>query len=223
MTTLFAVRYKVESQYRPPEEAPDANSQYIGTFTTREVAEEHIRQLDREAKRSLDPTTLNPFAGTPFTELTTFPSYAFRDWLRDADIEPPPVLPRKFAHREQQTWVDWWGNSAGGWTPSQRERVWEGLNLQSVVGVEVVEVNAVEHGVHSEDLVVFAVVHRHWEYDDSHYRGANDAMTVFRTRERAEGEARRLSDERQKSERGLYWNGGPDEFVVVELTIQAED
>jgi len=150
---LFAVRHKVESEYRLPKDVPDAKGQYLGTFTTREAAEEHVRQLDQESKRSLDPTTLNPFADVPFDELTTFPNYALRDWLRDADIEPPPVLPAKFAHREQQTWVDWWNQSAGEWTAAQLERVWHGLNLHRHVEVEVVEVNAGEKGVHPEDLL----------------------------------------------------------------------
>jgi hypothetical protein len=217
MAVVYAVRRKAEPEVSW-DDIPTPAEQYAATFTTRAAAEEHARQLDAEVKRTLPLAGHNPFYVYALDQLTSFPPYVFRDWLRDADIDPP----RPCAKSEQESWVwaEWWNAvvDADALTDAQRQRVWEGLNLYRFF--EVVEIDAGERVDRPGLNVVYAVVHQHWEYDDCHYCGANDALAVFRTKGRAEAELRRLSEERQGSDDARHWNGGPDRFVVVELLIE---
>lgn len=218
--TLFVVRRKLNWAY-PLDDIPWPEDQYSSAFDSREAAEECARRRDREAWSSLDVQEFNPFASLNYEQLTSFPPFALRDWLRDAGIEPPPMPPKKFAHREQQIWSEWWTQQSATWGERERVRVWEGLNLHRVY--EVVEVPTGEADVRPADLVVFAVVHRDWQYMDNWYKGSNDACGVFRTRQRAEQELRRLEEEHRADPEFGYRQSGPDEFVIVEMLIAPED
>lgn len=120
---------------------------------------------------------VNPFrCGPAFHYLSTFPEYAFRDWLMDADITPPacPTL---------SEWVAWWD---AGLPEEHRAKVWEGLNRVRF------------HDVISRrpSQTAYAVVQILWDYQDDFYSPGDEGgrfTTAFRTRERAEAECARLS------------------------------
>lgn len=219
MAVLYAVRRKVLDEYSR-NDIPKPEEQYLGTFTTRAAAEEYARQYDRETKQSLPLRGLWPFHFAEYEQLTSLPPFALRDWLRDEGIDPPPVVDPKQTS-EGRAWEEWWDRTAkaDSLTPAQCARVWAGLNLYTLFEVE--EVDAEQKIVPQRDGVVYAVVHRHWEYDDCHYCGSNDGLAVYRTKARAEEEVRRL--ERDRTPLQSYWNGGPNEYVVVELINEGED
>lgn len=118
----------------------------------------------------------------------------------------------------RQAWQEWWEAVVvgGTLTPVQLARVWEGLN--KVRFFEVVEVPAAQ--VPPAAPAVFAVVHEHWEYDDSWYCGANDPLAAFSTRAAAEAELARRRVELGAD--GTFGNGGPNRLVVIELPLHAE-
>ena len=121
---------------------------------------------------------VNPFrCGPAFHYLSTFPEYAFRDWLMDAGITPP-------AGTDQSVWAGWWD---AGLPDELRAKVWEGLNrvrFHDVIARRPSE-------------VAYAVVQVLWDYQDDFYSPGDEGgriTTVYRTRHRAEAEAARLSE-----------------------------
>lgn len=121
---------------------------------------------------------VNPFhCGPAFHYLTTFPEYAFRDWLLDADITSP-------AGTELKVWADWW---YAGLPDAHKAKVWEGLNrvrFHDVISRQPSE-------------VAYAVVQVLWDYQDDFYSPGEEGgrvTTVYRTRRRAEEEAARLTE-----------------------------
>jgi hypothetical protein len=231
MPTVFVVRRRIDAEYREYHEVPEAGEQYAATCTTREAADEYARRLHREAAAELPFAEVNPFRGAKYQDLTSFPPHVFRDWLRDADVEPPPEVAAKRSRSgdpETTAWETWWDAVADSLTGSQRMRVWEGLNLFCLF--EVVEVEAGEP-VNTAGRVVYAVVCRNWQYDDSNYFGGNEPMAVYNTRGRAEEEARKLTEAgrvevpagEEFDEDGFDFDAAVGEYVVVELTIPTED
>lgn len=66
----------------------------------------------------------HPFrCGTTLAEFTTFPEFAFLDWLRDADVEPPDRDPDG-----RTPWGVWADLYSDEWTASQLRHIWEGCN-----------------------------------------------------------------------------------------------
>ncbi len=226
--TVFLVRRKAKSDCSRGD-IPDPNVQYLGTFTTRAAADEFARRVDWEEKRTGDPATFDPFHyDATWDEVSSLPPTILRDWLRDENIEPPeppePPPPHKphLAVSELSVWRNWWSEIAAGkeLSAAQWERVWLGLNRYSLFEVEESEPDAALRSAARAEpppTVVYAVVHRSWEYDDCWYCGANSALTVYRTKHAAET-ARRAA-EGEAGTGGENWNGGPNEFVVIELPL----
>lgn len=145
------------------------------------------------ARREADVRSrVNPFGcGPAFHHLSTFPEYAFRDWLLDADITPP-------AGTDLSAWADWW---QGMFPESHRRQVWEGLNL-----VRFHDVIA-----RRPSQTAYAVVQILWDYQDDFYSPGDEGgriTTAFRIRERAEEECGRLNELAKcqwgNSDPGLY-------------------
>jgi hypothetical protein len=189
---------------------------------TREAADEHARRLHREAVAAEPFADANPFRTAGYAGLTSFPPDVFRDWLRDEDIDPPPAAVGRAAllpDPETAIWAEWWDAATEVLSESQQRRVWDGLNLYCLY--EVVEVEAGDK-LTPAGRVVYAVVCRNWQYDDNVYYGANEVLTVFRTRARAEAEAKTMADEVRKAvgEDGDGWEDAAGEYVVVELALE---
>lgn len=222
MPTVFVVRRKIDGEYRDWGTIPPAKDQYVATAATREAAEEHARRLHRETVAEVSFADLNPFRGAKYEALTSFPPHVFRDWLSDADIDPPLPAPATKRPRatdpEAAAWATWWDAVANSLTGPQRAKVWEGLNLFCLF--EVAEVEA-EQKLAANGRKVYAVVCQNWQYDDNVYFGANEAMTVYRTRQRADAELKKLTDAFREMDED-DWEDAAGEYVVVELTIPAE-
>lgn len=145
----------------------------VAWFDTEADALADCRRRERSVRERV-----NPFhCGPAFHYLSTFPEYAFRDWLRDDDIEPPDVT-------TLDAWADWWEWPPLG--PSARAKVWEGLNRVRF------------HDVISRrpSQVAYAVVQVMWDYQDDFYSPGEEGgrvTAVYRTRARAEGESVRLN------------------------------
>ncbi|MBY0460726.1 MAG: hypothetical protein K2V38_25690 [Gemmataceae bacterium] len=149
----------------------------LGSFDTFDAAE-----ADRAARESEVRARVNPFCcGTAWHALSAMPEPVFRDWVRDAGLEPP-------AGDSLAEWVAWWKDGHAAWSEEQVWRVWQGLDR--VRFFEVFERPA--------GAVAFAVVRVMWEYNDAWYEpGAEGGRTVkaYRSRERAEKERQRLEAE----------------------------
>lgn len=90
----------------------------VVAFTIRDAAEVEAARLEAEAR-----TKMNPFAhGKGIEDRTSMPETVFCDWLEDAGIQPPGI-------DQDSDWADWWQANAAGWTPHQRDKVWEALDL----------------------------------------------------------------------------------------------
>jgi hypothetical protein len=244
MADRYVVRRMVEREYGR-DDIPHPAEQFVAAFESRAEAEEHARRLDREAGRDGLYVLYCPDWWTPFdrgfTNATTLPEYAFRDWLMDAGIDPPPPYQpppppelegvskreKQRMQREEEErdhirhWQGWWASvvRAGRLTPEQVARVWEALNR--VRFFEVVAVPA--EGVPSQAEALYAVVQHCWEYNDNLYKGSNETLTIFRTRERADEVAAEWNRRPPPGHRS-HWNGGggPNEYIVVELQTPAE-
>lgn len=257
---LFAVRLKVSDAYSR-DNTPVPAEQYWAVFPDRAAAEEYARQLHEEFVRTREPFS-HPPGRYPFgrlEDLTTLPEFAFRDWLTEAGIEPPAIVPatdpepyrspwmsdrdwadmqnqwakrwaeltpeRRQQEREdfttnlnRQAWGNWWDQvvAEGTLTPQQLAHLWKGLN--KVAFFEVVKVSS--GGIPVDMKIVFAVVHEHWEYDDCHYCGSNDALAAFPSRAAAEAEL--LRQQHALGADGEFGNGGPNRLVVIELPLLPE-
>lgn len=210
----------------------DPGPEYRAVFTNREAAEEHARRLDREFKRATNPVEPNPLHEQRLEDLTSLPEFALRDWLLDADIPPPAVavvptnmqmLGLTMGQKEEEieyagrrVWLDWWQAVMIGRTLSaeQTTRVWEAFNLYSFYQVSAVTAPEVEGG-RAVPGRLFAVVQRHWVFNDSFHEEHQHLLRVYRTREAAEAECRRMEIDTAPPDE----DGGDDwyRFTVVEL------
>jgi hypothetical protein len=230
--TVFVVRKRVRDEVSR-DDIPDPADQYWAAFDDRAAAEAHARALGRAAVLVGGATPENPFA-RGLEAATSLPEPVFRDWLLDGGIDPPPPVPppapppagrglsqpeRRRAEQSARdraagAWRDWWDRDLDGGRLLTRDQLGRVLDALDRLPPWVYEVVAVAAAGPRRAGPVFAVVHAHWYYDDSHFCGANDAVTVYRTR--AEAEAAR--DRRMKRpEPTFYWDGDRDEYVVVEL------
>ncbi len=92
----------------------------VATFDT--AADAHAECARREADARA--VVGHPFrCGATLAEFTTFPDYAFLDWMRDADIDPPDPDPDG-----RTPWNVWADLYLGEWSAGQLARLWEGAN-----------------------------------------------------------------------------------------------
>ena len=173
---------------------------YDGDQLHRAPGEHRVAWFDTEAdahaesaRREADVRgRVNPFrCGPAFHYLSTFPLYAFRDWLLDAAIAPPDG-------DDLKAWATWWDDTPD---PAARARAWDGLNrvrFHDVIARRPSE-------------VAYAVVQILWDYDDSFYGPGEEGGRVvkaYRTRERAEAERLALTERAKanwgRDDPGLY-------------------
>jgi hypothetical protein len=116
------------------------------------------------------------------------PEPIFRDFLRDAGVDPPA----------DADLAKWWHEYAATLPVEQLARVWEGLDRVRFYRIE-------ERPVRE---VVYAVVMINWQYNDMWYYPpgeGGDPVAAYRSRERAEAEcARQNSEEREKWRQQLH-------------------
>lgn len=224
--TTFVVRHKNASH---PNIGPaDLNPLYEAAFDTREEAERHAVRADREAKRRRTKDPHDPFH-LAFTladgqwpprleHITSLSPNALADWFVDAGVEP---LPSEAAGQHDPL-GEWWRRLVQAWwlTPDQWELVWDALDR--IYLYEVAEVPAVVTPNPEVPAVVYAVVDRHWDYDDSEFTGGNELLTVYRTREAAEAVAEERTRHPRAWERQDPWTDWSYDTVVVELKLNPE-
>jgi len=98
--------------------ADPAFGEPVVAFTSRDAADAEAARREREARDDRNPFT----HGKSIEQRTSMPEPVFCDWLGDAGIDPPGI-------DEDSDWAEWWHAHAAGWTPLQREKVWEALDL----------------------------------------------------------------------------------------------
>lgn len=220
MPEVFAVRMththeRMTASYdRGGDGTADPGEQFWGVYPTRQTAERAARELDH-ADMTVNGTDEKPFAGG-FAAATTFPVYALRDWMLDADIPVPDG-------DTITDWRLWWIKMRDADRPISRPQfrhLLAALNRMSLSIYEVVPVPVAPEvdGPGS----VFAVIDRRWMYDDEKYDGDNTPLAVYRTREEAEayreglatGPRPRLPDR---------WSDAIEECVVIELPVEPEE
>ena len=224
----YLVRRKIADEYSR-DDIPNPDAHYIAAFADRAAAEAHLREVDWAYKITTCPVVPNPLEIYPWKLPSSLPEFAVRDWLTEAGLplpgpaEPPkkmkwmsPAAYRKECRdAEGVPWQEWWQEVMGGTgtTPAQREKVWEAFD--GITFHEIEEVKAgKEPGPSADSEIVYAVVLKNWEYGDDWYYGSNETQAVYQTHAAAVAERDRLdADTRWREE----WNGGPHEYVVVEL------
>jgi hypothetical protein len=162
-------------------------------------AERLRRETDARAK-------VNPFrCGPAFHYLSTFPEPVFRDWLQDADIDPPTGTGPTGTGID--VWATWWERAGNRLSANKKSRVWDGLNR--VRFHDVIVRQPCEIG--------YAVVRVMWYWNDEPFdecnseSGGGEPLVVFRSRHRAEQELIRRSRELRSqvhSPSQLEWYGG---------------
>jgi hypothetical protein len=176
-----------------------------GAFADFDTAE-----ADRASREQAARSIVNPFrCGVLWSDRTAMPEPVFRDFIADAGVTPPTIVPfpsvdekgkpvtrRDFRWRKPPEppagtffdWDAWWDAVAPSLSDEQRARVWEGIGRVRFFRVEERPVRA----------VAYAVVKILWNYNDMwYYPGDEGGETTiaYRTRERAEAECERLNAE----------------------------
>jgi hypothetical protein len=182
--------------------AGDARVSAFADFATAET--------DRAAREAAAREVVNPFrCGGTWGERSHMPEPVFRDFIADAGIEPPTLVPvptthpdgrpvtppeRRKLEREApppgtfRDWTAWWDAVAPALSAEQRGRVWEGLDRVRFFRVE-------ERPVRQIGFVVLQI---EWNYNDEWYFPPSEgggAYHAYRTRERAEVECAKLNAE----------------------------
>jgi hypothetical protein len=164
----------------------------LRTFDDAEAAE-----AERTARESEVRGRVNPFrCGVGLGALTTFDAGRLRDWLLDADLEPPASM----AVKELEAWWD-----AANFSGVQRVRVWEGLDRLRFY--EVIR--------RPRRPVVYVVVRVNWRYNDNGYDADQEGgkpFVAFRSRERAQ----QSCDDNNEFARDAWREGGSDEPLSEE-------
>jgi hypothetical protein len=167
-------------------------------------------EADRVKRETAARTIVNPFrCGTTWGERSHMPEHVFRDFIKDAGLEPPTIdevpetdeagkpltWPARKAKLEEilppgtyRSWEAWWEAVSPTLSAEQVARVWEGLDRLRFFRVEERPVRA----------VAYVVVEIQWNYNDEWYyppAEGGGAHTAYRTRERAEVECARLNAE----------------------------
>ncbi len=184
-------------------------SNRVAAFADREAAE-----ADRWAREVAARRTVNPFrCGTTWAERSHLPEPVFRDFINDAGVEPPTLVPlpdtdengkplsgfeRRYVPRAPapagtfRDWAAWWDATAPNLSAEQVARVWEGLDRVRFFRVE-------ERPVRS---VGFVIVEVQWNYNDEwNYPPPEGGgpHTAYRTRERAAAECARMNAEAREN------------------------
>jgi hypothetical protein len=188
----------------------------LASFAARDEAE--VERARREANAR---GRVNPFrCGTPFAELTTLPENIFLDWVSDTGLSPPKA--KKGAPRD---WASWWDATRPEMSAEQLAKLWEGLNKLPFFRVD-----------ERPDVPVgYAVTSPVW-LDNGEttfvYGEGGRVEAVYRSRERAEAEARKgayaQGQDNEWHPNGAdlfdpetYWRmamaGGPLDLVEIEL------
>ena len=165
-------------------------------------------EADRATREEAARKLVNPFrCGTVWADRSRLPEPVFRDFIKDAGLEPPAIVapafdpssPRylpgvRIKHlidtqaTEFPTWADWWDTTAPTLSAELVARVWEGLDRVRFFQAEERPVRA----------VAFAVVEISWNYNDEWFYPAAEGgapHTAYRTRERADAECARMNAE----------------------------
>jgi hypothetical protein len=163
----------------------------IQSFNTQEEAEAFRFAEELKARG-----VVNPFLGTlaPPTDQTDLPEYALADWYTDHGFDPP-----KADKKGKRDWAKWWAKESKKWKPDRAAVAWEPLHR--VQFYRISERPKVPVG--------YALVRVNWGYNDECYFAhdeGGEVTTVFRSREKAEGECgnRNRTYARQ-------WGGNDDE------------
>lgn len=160
----------------------------VAAFPTAEAAHAAAATREIDARGKVNPFRL----GATWADRTTLPEPIFRDFVRDADLDPPAA-----------DWAAWW--DAGTFSESQRGRVWEGLDRLRFFRVDERPVR----------LTAFAVIRVEWQYNDEWFYPGDEGGAVthaFRTRERAEAERARLDAEARAGWRDEIDDDSPYQF-----------
>jgi hypothetical protein len=164
----------------------------LATFDSEDRALADLRRREENVRRRL-----NPFrCGNELADLTSYPESVFLDWVQDAGLTPPA------AKKGKRDWASWWEDEAPG--AAQRLKVWQAIDR--VRFYSIVERPAVAVG-----YVLLTPV---WQYNDEYHFLNSEGGTVqavYRTRARAEEEARRLA-EGERGRRGHWFPVGVDAF-----------
>lgn len=167
-------------------------------------------ETDRAAREIAARKLVNPFrCGSTWAERSRLPEPVFRDFIADAGVEPPNIVPvpetddegKPLSRQERirrknesppagsfRDWASWWEATVATLSAEHVARVWEGLDRVRFFSVE-------ERPVRS---VAFVVVEVQWKYNDEwNYPPAEGGAphTAYRSRERAEAECERLNAE----------------------------
>jgi hypothetical protein len=167
-------------------------------------------EADRAKRELAARATVNPFrCGTNWGERSHMPEAVFRDFIKDAGIEPPTIVEppttdedgkplsrqaRRLKQKEPpppetfRSWDSWWDAVGPTLSAERVARVWEGLDRVRFFSVE-------ERPVRT---VAYVVVEISWSYNDEWYyppAEGGGAHSAYRTRERAEAECARLNHE----------------------------
>ena len=207
-SVVWVVRLQAEGEANF-DDIPEPEHQYWAAYQNEAEAFQQARILDRE--EIIAKGTNHQIFPNSFADATTFPEYAFRDLL----LEQGVPLPQS---ESLGAWRQWWNGLRQAMRAISRDQflvVLEALNKMPLCYFEVVAVPCAEPlaGTAEESPDVgYAVVLKCWEFGDDFYYGSNEALHLYRTREEAEAEIQRRG-ERVFQE----WNGGPNEYVIVEL------
>jgi hypothetical protein len=189
------------------------------SFAARDEAEAERARREANARNRV-----NPFrCGKPFEELTTLPEPIFLDWVSDTGLTPPQAK-----KKEARDWAAWWDETRPEMGGEQHARLWEGLNRLHFFSVDE----------RTDVPVGYVVLSLCWEYNDeyNYLNGEGGKVeAVYRTRERALEEARKLElfNEGQSSnwhpggadlfDPETYWEmaiGGGPRFDIVEIELE---
>jgi hypothetical protein len=134
------------------------------------------RKLEAKARKAV-----NPFlCGEGLPEVTHFGEPMFRDWLMDHEIMPPEGT-------TINDWRNWWTKHHKKWKAIQLAVIWEALNKLQFYSIQEQPVRP----------VVYALIELSWTYNDewSVSYGDGTGIAAYRTRERAEQELNRLTED----------------------------
>lgn len=211
-----------------------AGAARVAAFATFEAAE-----ADRAAREAAVRQLVNPFrCGSAWGERSHLPEHVFRDFVADAGIEPPTLVPVSTTHPNGEPllpherrvlerapapagtfrdWDAWWDAVAPALSAEQRGRVWEGLDRVRFFQVQERPVRAVG----------FVVLQVEWNYNDEWYFPPSEgggAFHAYRTRERAEEECAKLNAEeraRWRQRLGLPAAGQETSWEAFAFDMQA--
>ncbi len=214
----YVVRKAIEGEYNS-DDIPNPSEQYYAVFATKEEALAETQKVER-AEWLVNGTERDLF-GKGVAGVSTMPEPVFRDWCEDVGIELP-------ANSEHASWQSWWRRMRGTDRPINREQfllLLQAMNLVEYRAYEVVPIDS-QKLPEEPPKVGYAVVLQSWEYGDDWYYGANDALTLYLSQQKAQDQCdllNRDADVRLNQPQGdYYWNGGPHQYVVVELPILPE-